>query len=77
MKKLLGGEKDGIPTRKSFKSMEDDVKAALAKAKEMKDKAKTNEQKIKATEADEKAKQQRRDLSDKKFKKAHLWEKVC
>jgi DNA topoisomerase-1 len=75
LKKSLGGEKD-LPTRKSFKAMEEDVKEALAKAKKMKDKANTNEEKIKATEADEKAKQQRRDLATKKFKRAHLWEKV-
>ena len=75
LKRLIANNKD-IPTRKSFKSMEEDVKTALAKAKEMKDKAKTNEQKIKATQADEKAKQQRRDLASKKFQKAHLWEKV-
>jgi DNA topoisomerase-1 len=76
LKSLIANDKKDIPTRKSFKDMDEDVKKALAKAKEMKDKAKTNEQKIKATEADEAAKQQRRDLADKKFKKAHLWEKV-
>ena len=76
LKKLISNEKDGIRTRKSFKDMEDEVKTALTKAKEMKDKAKTNEQKIKATAADEAAKQKRRDLADKKFSKAHLWEKI-
>ena len=76
LKKLNKGETDGIPVRKSFAKAEDDVKNAIEKAKKLKDKAKTNEEKIAATQADEAAKQQRRDLADTKFQKAHLWEKT-
>ena len=49
---------------------------SLAKAKKMKEKAKTNAEKIAATEADQAAKEKKRNLADAKFKKAHLWEKV-
>jgi len=76
LKKINKGETDGLPTRKSFESMKEDVDKALAKAKKMKEKAKTNEEKIAATEADEKAKEKRRNLNEAKFHKAHLWEKV-
>ena len=76
LKRLNKGDSDGLPVRKSFQSMADDVQKALDKAKKMKEKAKTNEEKIAATEADEKAKAKKRDLADKKFQKAHLWEKV-
>lgn len=76
LKKLTKGETDSIPTRKSFESMKDDVDKALAKAKKMKEKAKTNEEKIAATEADQAAKEKKRSLTDAKFKRAHLWEKV-
>jgi DNA topoisomerase-1 len=76
LKKLSAGDTDGIPTRKSFESMKEDVDKALAKAKKMKESAKTNAEKIAATEADEKAKLKRRNLADAKFEKAHLWEKV-
>jgi DNA topoisomerase I len=75
-KKLLNDKTDGIPTRKSFQAMDDNVRKALAKAKSMKEAAKTNDQKIKATEADEAAKQKKRDLATAKFEKQHLWEKV-
>ena len=71
-----GGDSDGIPTRKSFASMKEEVDNALAKAKKMKESATSNEEKIAATEADTKAKELRRSLADAKFKKAHLWEKV-
>ena len=54
----------------------DKVKNALAKAKKMKDKAKTNEEKIKATQADEAAKAEKRKVTDMKFQQAHLWEKI-
>eukprot|EP00522_Entomoneis_paludosa_P016784 CAMPEP_0172459264 /NCGR_PEP_ID=MMETSP1065-20121228/31796_1 /TAXON_ID=265537 /ORGANISM="Amphiprora paludosa, Strain CCMP125" /LENGTH=753 /DNA_ID=CAMNT_0013213881 /DNA_START=115 /DNA_END=2376 /DNA_ORIENTATION=+ len=74
-RKLVAGDSD-IPLRKSSQAMDEDVKAALAKAKRMKEAATTKEQKIKATEADEKAKQKKRDLAQAKFEKAHLWEKV-
>jgi len=48
----------------------------MEKAKKMKEKATTNEQKIKATQMDEAARQQKRDVSETKFKQAHLWDKV-
>lgn len=76
LKKLSAGETDGIPTRKPFEVMQVEVDKALAKAKKMKESAKTNEEKIAATEADEKAKLKKRSLADAKFDKAHLWEKV-
>lgn len=76
LKKLSKGDTDGIPTRKSFESMKDDVDKAMAKAKKMKESAQTNEQKIAATEADEKAKEKKRDLAVAKFQKAHLWETI-
>jgi DNA topoisomerase-1 len=76
LKKLNQGDADGIPARKSFESMKEDVDKALAKAKAMKEKAKTKEEKIAATAADEKAKEKKRSLADAKFQKAHLWEKV-
>ena len=76
LKKINAGETNGLPTRKSFESMKEDVDKALAKAKKMKEKAVTNEEKIAATEADEKAKEMRRNLNDAKFQKAHLWEKA-
>ena len=76
LKKLNSGDKDGIPVRKSFESMQEDVDKALAKATKMKENAKTNEEKIAATEADEKAKLKRKNLANAKFDKAHLWEKV-
>jgi len=76
LKKINKGETDGLPTRKSFETMKEEVDKALAKAKKMKEKAKTKEEKIAATEADEKAKEKRRNLADAKFQKAHLWEKT-
>ena len=76
LKKLNKGDTDSIPKKKNLDGMAEKVKAALEKAKKMKEKAKSKEDKIKATEADEKAKQMKRDLADKKFLKAHLWEKV-
>ena len=65
-----------IPLRKSSQAMDEEVKSALAKAKKLKEQAQTNAQKIAATKADEEAKQMRRDLTSKKFEKAHLWEKI-
>ena len=76
LKKLNAGDKEGIPVRKSFESMQEEVDKALAKATKMKEKAKTNEEKIAATEADEKAKLKRKNLANAKFDKAHLWEKI-
>ena len=76
--KLLnsGKETKKIPLKKSQTSMQEDVQKALDKAKEMKNKAKTNEQKIAATQADEEAKAKKRELADFKFNQQHLWEKV-
>lgn len=76
LKKLNSGDSNGIPVRKSFEEMTDNVQKTIEKAKKMKESAKTNEEKIAATEADEKAKLKKRELADKKFQKAHLWEKV-
>jgi DNA topoisomerase-1 len=73
---LQAKEVSKVPLRKSSQAMHDEVKAALAKAKKMKEQATTNAQKIAASEADEEAKQMRRDLTIKKFEKAHLWEKA-
>ena len=76
LKALTNGKADKIPLKKNEKKMAEDVANAVAKAKKRKDKATTKEEKIKATEADEKAKQMKRDMADKKFSQAHLWEKV-
>lgn len=76
LKCLNAGKPDKVPLKKNEKKIVEEVSAAIAKAKKMKEKAVTNEQKIKATEADEKAKQRRRDVAGIKFDQAHLWEKV-
>lgn len=81
LKKILkiinsGKGTDKIPLKKSEKAMIEAATEAIAKAKKMKESAKTNAEKIAATEADEAAKQQRRDCNDAKFTQAHLWEKV-
>ena len=73
---IVAKETSKIPLRKSSQAMDDEVKAALAKAKKLKDNAQTNAQKIAASKADGEAKQMRRDLTSRKFAKAHLWEKV-
>ena len=79
LKKILqlvsNGEIDKIPLKASEKEMVEKCAAAVAKAKEMKEKATTNAGKIAATEADEKAKQLKREVNDAKFTKAHIWEK--
>mmetsp|Transcript_68202 Transcript_68202/g.101327 ORF Transcript_68202/g.101327 Transcript_68202/m.101327 type:complete len:735 (+) Transcript_68202:290-2494(+) len=76
LKRLNKGETKGIPIKKNEKKMVEAANNAVAKAKKMKEKAKTNEEKIEATEADQAAKQQKRDAADYKFTQAHLWEKV-
>ena len=76
LKKIMANDTDGIPMRKTTKEQEEKIKQMLEKAKKMKDKAKTDEEKIKATEFDESVKQKKRDLSESKFLKAHLWEKL-
>lgn len=74
---MLGkGEDDKVPLKPSEKSMIEKANEAVAKAKKMKEAAKTNAEKIAATEADEAAKQQKRDVNDAKFTKMHLWEKI-
>mmetsp|Transcript_7505 Transcript_7505/g.11163 ORF Transcript_7505/g.11163 Transcript_7505/m.11163 type:complete len:834 (-) Transcript_7505:54-2555(-) len=73
LKKVKSGKTKGIPKKKSALELDEDVKKSLAKAKKMKDEAKTNEEKIEATKADEAAKQKRRDVQKEKFKQMHLW----
>jgi len=76
LKLITSGKDNKIPLKKDEKKMLEEVSAGIAKAKKMKESAKTNEQKIAATEADEKAKQSRRDITNFKFVQAHLWDKV-
>mmetsp|Transcript_12005 Transcript_12005/g.17039 ORF Transcript_12005/g.17039 Transcript_12005/m.17039 type:complete len:745 (-) Transcript_12005:149-2383(-) len=76
LKRLNKGETKGIPVKKNEKKMVEAAATAVANAKKMKEKAKTNAEKIAATEADEKAKQQRREATEYKFTQAHLWEKI-
>ena len=71
-----GGSTKSIRLKKSEKEMVEKTTKALAKAKKMKDTAKTDEDKIAASEADEAAKQMRRDTTAAKFEQSHLWEKV-
>lgn len=71
-----GKETKKIPLKKSQAAMQEEVQSALDKAKEMKNKAKTNEEKIAATQADEEAKAKKRELADFKFTQQHLWEKL-
>lgn len=75
--KCLNADKASkIPLKKSEKTMAEEVTKMIEKAKKLKEKAKTNDEKIKATAADEKAKERKREVADKKFQQAHLWEKV-
>jgi DNA topoisomerase-1 len=77
LKFIATGKADKIPTKKQDeKALTDKAAKAVEKAKKMKEKAKTNEEKIKATEADEAAKQLKREVTEIKFKQAHLWEKT-
>jgi DNA topoisomerase-1 len=76
LKALNAGKTEDIPLKKSHQKLVDAANNAVAKAKKMKETAKTNEEKIAATEADLAAKQQKRDANDAKFTQAHLWEKV-
>jgi len=81
LKKILAALNTGknakkIPLKKDEKKLTEKVAKSIAKAKKMKENATTNEEKIAATEADLAAKQSRRDLADKKFEQAHLWEKT-
>jgi len=70
------GKINKIPMKKDEQKAKESADKAIAKAKKMKDAAKTTEEKILATETDEKAKQMRRDLATMKFEQAHLWEKT-
>ncbi|KAL3912755.1 MAG: hypothetical protein SGARI_000992, partial [Bacillariaceae sp.] len=76
--KAIGTPKaDKIPTKKhDEKALTEKATKMVEKAKKMKDKAKTNEEKIAATAADEAAKAKKREVTEIKFKQAHLWEKV-
>lgn len=76
LKALNSDNTKSIPLKKSHEKLVDAANAAVAKAKKMKETAKTDEEKIAATEADLAAKQQKRDVGDAKFTQAHLWEKV-
>lgn len=76
LKALNSGDTKSIPLKKSQQKLVDAANAAVARAKMMKDAAKTNEEKIAASEADLAAKQQKRDAADAKFTQMHLWEKV-
>ncbi|KAG7355073.1 DNA topoisomerase IB [Nitzschia inconspicua] len=77
LKAIAAGNTDKIPTKKhDEKALTEKAAKAVEKAKKLKEKAKTNEEKIKATEADEEAKQKKREITEIKFKQAHLWDKV-
>jgi DNA topoisomerase I len=76
LKKLVDGDTSGIPVRKSYETMQEEVDQALAEATRAKETAQTTEEKIAATEADAAAKALKRNLAQAKFEKAHLWEKV-
>mmetsp|Transcript_22207 Transcript_22207/g.25711 ORF Transcript_22207/g.25711 Transcript_22207/m.25711 type:complete len:816 (-) Transcript_22207:166-2613(-) len=74
--KVGGKNVDKIPVKKDEKKKKEQCDKALAKAKQMKEKATSKEAKIAATEADEKAKEMKRDLAKLKFEQAHLWDKT-
>eukprot|EP00934_Nitzschia_sp_Nitz4_P001729 Nitzschia sp. Nitz4//scaffold29_size155292//50905//53260//NITZ4_002650-RA/size155292-snap-gene-0.95-mRNA-1//-1//CDS//3329546424//1729//frame0 len=76
LKCLNSSKVDKIPMKKNEKKMVEEVTKLLEKAKKMKETAKTNDDKIKAIEAEEKAKARKREVTDLKFKQAHLWEKT-
>ncbi len=76
LKALNDGKDTNIPTKKDEKKFIDKVNKAIENAKKMKNKAKSNEEKIAATAADEDAKTLKKELSEMKFKQAHLWDKV-
>jgi DNA topoisomerase-1 len=76
LKSLNEGKPKPVPLKKSEQKLVDAANAAAAKAKKMKEDAKTGEEKIAATEADLAAKQQKREAADAKFSQAHLWEKI-
>lgn len=79
LKALASGDSkliDKIPLKKDEQKLKEKIEKALAKAKKMKESAKTNEAKIAATNADEAAKQMKRDLTKTKFEQGHLWEKT-
>merc|ERR1719237_8526 len=62
--------------KKDEAKLAENVKKAMSKAKDKKEEAKTNEEKFAAIEAEENMKKMKRDLSDLKFKQAHLWDKT-
>lgn len=76
LKCLNVGKPEKIPLKKNEEKMVEEVTKMVEKAKKMKEKATTSEQKIKATAADEEAKQRKKEVAEKKFQQAHLWEKT-
>jgi len=76
LKRLNKDSIKGIPLKKNEKKMVEAAVEAVAKAKKLKEKAKTNAEKIAATEADEAAKKEKREAAEYKFTQAHLWEKI-
>ena len=67
---------DKIPLKQSEEEMIDKANKELAKAKVMKEEAKTDEEKIKATEADLAAKKKKKEAGDARFSQMHLWDKI-
>ena len=76
MLKSLNDEKADCPLKKDESDLLQKVSDAQTKAKQIKDSAKTNEDKLSATAADEEARALKKELSEFKFKQAHLWDKV-
>ncbi len=76
LKALNTGKTKGIPKKGNEKKMVEKATEAVARAKKMKESARTNEEKIAATEADEAAKELRREAANFKFTQAHLWDKT-
>jgi len=76
LKALNDASKSEFPLKKDESILTEKVTDALAKAKEIKDSAKTNEDKIAATAADEAYRALKKELTEFKFKQAHLWDKV-
>lgn len=76
LKALNDASKSEFALKKDESILTEKVTDALAKAKEIKDSAKTNEDKIAATAADEAYRALKKELTEFKFKQAHLWDKV-
>ncbi len=76
LKALNAGNNVKLPKKQDEQKLKEKAEAAVAKAKKMKDNAKTNEAKIAATKADEDAKEFKRNLTKVKFEQAHLYDKM-